>query len=163
MPSFICPEIDHMSRWGAGPLPQPPCSPVTARAHVIASQQVSEFFNRHSWINVIALCEDRSVSPTDRSEHPDASSAIRTSVHTDSFDIYRKTCSKVPAWLFMNLFYASDRFAEALNLYPTECMGYLLQSISALNQSIARYPDVVDDSTIATVACLANIEVCRRS
>lgn len=60
----------------------------------------------------------------------------------------------------MNLFYASNRFAEVLNLQPTECMGYLLQSISALNQSIARYPDTVDDSTIATVACLANIEVC---
>jgi hypothetical protein len=35
----------------------------------------------------------------------------------------------------------------------------MLQSIKAVNDNIARSPDSVDDSTIVTVACLANIEV----
>ncbi|OKL63172.1 hypothetical protein UA08_01234 [Talaromyces atroroseus] len=72
--------------------------------------------------------------------HRNASSAIRTSVHADQFDVYRK------------------RFAVAVGSHPSEHIRYLLQSISAVNESIARSPNAIHDSTVATVACLANIE-----
>lgn len=91
---------------------------------------------------------------------PDASSPLRTSVHADPRGTYQRICSKDPAWLFMHLYYAARRFSQSSSGYDCEAMQYLLQSESAVSNSIRESPYTIDDSTIATVACLANIEVC---
>lgn len=93
---------------------------------------------------------------------PDVTSPIRTSVHADPIGLYRQLCSKDPAWLFMNMFYAASRFPKATKQDVLESSNYLSQSMSAINESIVQSPNLISDSTIATVACLANIEVCPR-
>lgn len=59
----------------------------------------------------------------------------------------------------MTLFYASARFPGTSTADATEDASYLLKSISAINDSISETPGFISDSTIATVACLANIDV----
>ncbi|KJR85087.1 uncharacterized protein SPSK_09616 [Sporothrix schenckii 1099-18] len=88
-----------------------------------------------------------------------AFAAIRTSVHADADDVWRRSCSSDPAWLFMTLFYASARFPSTSTADAAEDASYLLKSIAAINESISDAPACVSDSTIATVACLANIDV----
>jgi len=106
-----------------------------------------------------------SSSITDRGLQ-DVSSNIRTSVHADPSDVYNSSCSKDPAWLFMTLFYASSRFdlhshvARGSGRRSPETTAYLLQAIASVNMAIAQSPFAVTDSALATVACLANIEVC---
>ncbi|CAG9939634.1 unnamed protein product [Clonostachys rosea f. rosea IK726] len=90
--------------------------------------------------------------------HQNANSFIRTSVHSDPSETYRSVCSKNPAWLFMHLFYAASRFSKALGDSSSVAPYYLLQSISAINKSITTSPEMIDDATIATVACIANVE-----
>ncbi|KIH91143.1 hypothetical protein SPBR_01605 [Sporothrix brasiliensis 5110] len=87
-----------------------------------------------------------------------AFAAIRTSVHADADDVWRRSCSSDPAWLFMTLFYASARFPSTSTADAAEDASYLLKSIAAINESISEAPGCVSDSTIATVACLANID-----
>lgn len=41
-----------------------------------------------------------------------------------------------------------------------ESLYYLAKSQAAINEIIAASPSEIDDSTIATVACLSNIAVC---
>ncbi|KXJ88326.1 hypothetical protein Micbo1qcDRAFT_214983 [Microdochium bolleyi] len=92
----------------------------------------------------------------------DASAPLRTSVHADPDGSYRRTCSKDPAWLFMHLYYAVQRFAQqnhgAKAKSEVEAAQYLSRSQSAIGKSISESPCAIDDSTIAAVACLANIE-----
>ncbi|VUC22147.1 unnamed protein product [Clonostachys rosea] len=90
--------------------------------------------------------------------HVDANSFIRTSVHSDPSDLYRSVCSKNPAWLFMHLFYAASRFSQALGDSCSDATYYQLQSISAINRTITTSPEMIDDATIATVSCIANVE-----
>lgn len=92
--------------------------------------------------------------------YTDASSPLRTSVHADPSGIYKRICSKDPAWLSMHLYYAACRFAKCSGGFDYEATHYLIQSESAVNTIIQQSPNSIDDSTIATVACLANIEVC---
>lgn len=59
----------------------------------------------------------------------------------------------------MTLSYSSSRFPAHADQSKAEKAYYSLKSISALNQDLADPSKRASDSTIATVACLANIEV----
>lgn len=122
---------------------------------------MSEIYLRR-YIDILYCVASRSI--TDFSLQG-VSSNIRTSVHADPSDVYNTSCSKEPAWLFMTLYYASSRFdlhshvASGNSRRSPERMGYLLQAIAGINTVITQSPVVVTDSALATVACLANIEV----
>lgn len=91
----------------------------------------------------------------------DTLTGIRTSVHADPDDLWRRSCSSNIAWLFMTLFYAASRFPHISQSFPAEEVAFLVQSISAVNECISKSPSLISDATIATVACLANIDVSR--
>ncbi|KAF4637063.1 hypothetical protein G7Y89_g1027 [Cudoniella acicularis] len=79
---------------------------------------------------------------------------IRTSVHADPTERYRSYCTEDCAWLYMTISYTASR----MNPRNPESEFYLAKSISLLNENLADPEKQASDSTIATVACLANME-----
>ena len=78
-------------------------------------------------------------------------------MHADLTGNYRRSCFFDIAWVYMSLSHAAARLQHLEGGDNTESAFYLSQSISAVNEAIAR--TIVSDSTIATVSCLTNLEV----
>lgn len=91
--------------------------------------------------------------------YPDIKSTIRTSVHADPSEKYLSYYVDNAARLYIALSYSATRFQDQTGNGPSESLYYLMKSISAVNDDIADPQKQVSDSTIATVASMANIEV----
>ncbi|KAH6713438.1 hypothetical protein BKA61DRAFT_74860 [Leptodontidium sp. MPI-SDFR-AT-0119] len=85
-------------------------------------------------------------------------STIRTSVHADPSKKYLSYYVDNAARLYIALSYSATRFQDQTGNGPSESLYYLMKSISAVNDDIADPQKQVSDSTIATVASMANIE-----
>ncbi|RDW80220.1 hypothetical protein BP6252_04858 [Coleophoma cylindrospora] len=90
--------------------------------------------------------------------HYNTSSCIRTSVHADSTGRYPSYCIDDAAWLFMTLSFAAARCHLQTGFDQVESTYYLAKSISMVNKNLSDSSRQVADSTIATVACLTNME-----
>ncbi|KAH8801376.1 fungal-specific transcription factor domain-containing protein [Xylogone sp. PMI_703] len=86
------------------------------------------------------------------------STTIRTSVHADPTLYYEKSCFDDPAWLYMMLSFSASRIEQNIKSNNCESLYFLSKTISALNDSLSVLTKQTNASTIATVACLANIE-----
>ena len=152
-PEGDLPSID-IRTWLDGEMDPFSSLPFQMNQHSLMLLQRSKYSKSLSFLGVDIHQQDAQLCFS-----PDASSPLRTSVHADPSGTYRRICSKDPAWLFMHLHYAACRFSQSSPEHNREATRYLLQSESAVSNSIRESPNAIDDSTIATVACLANIEV----
>lgn len=89
----------------------------------------------------------------------DIKSTIRTSVHADPSEKYLSYYVDHAARLYIALSYAATRFQDQSGNARSESVYYLMKSISAVNDDIADPEKQASDSTIATVASMANMEV----
>ncbi|PVH80459.1 hypothetical protein DL98DRAFT_532003 [Cadophora sp. DSE1049] len=90
--------------------------------------------------------------------HTNISSTIRTSVHADPSEKYLSYYVDNAARLYIALSYSATRFQDKTGNGPSESLYYLQKSISAVNDDITDPLKQASDSTIATVASMANIE-----
>lgn len=89
----------------------------------------------------------------------DLSTSIRTSVHADPTFHYERSCLDDPAWVYMTLSFSASRLESITRGQNHESLHLLGKSISALNNSLLIASKWTRPSIIATVACLANVEV----
>lgn len=87
------------------------------------------------------------------------SSSIRTSVHADPTRTYKMYCMRNAAWTFMTISHSAARLEVLKKDSNQESEYYLSRSRAAVGEVISASPQKIDDSTIATVACLTNIAV----
>jgi hypothetical protein len=99
------------------------------------------------------------LSQTSFLTYADISSTIRTSVHADPSEKYLSYYVDNAARLYIALSYSAARFQNSTRDGPSESLYYLQKSITAVNDDIADPLKQASDSTIATVASMANIEV----
>ncbi|RDW92605.1 hypothetical protein BP5796_01999 [Coleophoma crateriformis] len=90
--------------------------------------------------------------------HYNTSLCIRTSVHADPTGRYPSYCIEDAAWLFMTLSFSAARCHLQTGFDQAESTYYLAKSISMVNKNLSDSSRQVADSTIATVACLTNME-----
>ncbi|CZR57003.1 uncharacterized protein PAC_06892 [Phialocephala subalpina] len=83
---------------------------------------------------------------------------IRTSVHADPTDRYVSYCIDDAAQLYITLSFCASLFASKSNSAQDESAYYFSESISSIRQNLDNPRQKTSDSTVATVACLANIE-----
>lgn len=89
---------------------------------------------------------------------PGLANDIRTSVHADLTGSYNSCCLTDMAWIYGTLSHSAARLQHLTESDPFESIFYHSQSVSAVNSALSL--GVVADTTIATVSCLANLEVC---
>jgi hypothetical protein len=89
---------------------------------------------------------------------PGFANDIRTSVHADLTGSYKSYCLTDLAWIYITLSHSAARLQHLEGSDTFESIFYHSQSVSAVNSALSL--GVVSDITIATVSCLANLEVC---
>jgi hypothetical protein len=90
---------------------------------------------------------------------PDLAATIRTSVHADPIGWFDSCCAGDAAWLYLSMSFSASRLRQQRDTDGLESTEYLSKSISIINEHLVDPLMRASGSTIATVACLANIEV----